>query len=217
MAVFVNSPADLEDIEVARFDDLHVQSSLLLFQNEEPGSPSSIHVSSLLAAIHMLVTGSFEQQANLQGMPNLYRIFSDPGFSIEALIKSWETQVSTLQAPVFDMRRVLPSFNLRRLGPLACITYQFTPLDIDSFDHSHEVLAINPTLATPEASNLYGSFHYMGLHLKTHFIILFKYTVPAVTSPLVGMAASIPKNNSKFYNCLRCCCNSLTYTYSCHS
>jgi hypothetical protein len=154
MAVSVNSLADPEDIEVARFDDLHVQSSLLLSRNEDPGSPSSIHVSSLLAAIHMLVTGSFEQQANLQGMPNLYRIFSNPGFSIEALVKSWETQVSTLQAPIFNMRRVLPSFNLRRLGPLACIAYQFTPLDINSFDHSCEVLAMNPTLATPEVGDL---------------------------------------------------------------
>jgi hypothetical protein len=66
MAVFGNSPANPKDMEVARFDDLHIQSSLLLFRNEGSGSPSSIHISSLLAAIHMLITGSLEQQANAQ-------------------------------------------------------------------------------------------------------------------------------------------------------
>jgi hypothetical protein len=173
----------LNTTEFARFDRLQIQPALLLSRGHGEDTPRSIHISTLLGSIASLLNSDFEQWINLQPSQNLFSTLCHLGSHIE-FDGDW-IQVSTLQAPVFDDSRHHCSYNYRRLGPLSSIVSHPTPLDLNHFNHAREVLAINPLLSksTPEVMALAHSFTYMGLHLETHFIIVFELVSPPSIFP----------------------------------
>lgn len=164
----------LKRTEFARFNKLQLQPALLLSRGHGEDTPRSIHISTLLASIGSLLNSDFEQWINLQASQNLFCALFHQISQTDS--KDDWIQVSTLQAPVFDDNRHHFSYNYRQLGPLSSIKPCLTLLDPNHFDHTREVLAINPLLSesTPEVMALAHSFTYMGLSLETHFIVVFE-------------------------------------------
>lgn len=166
-------------IETATFQNLSLQPCYLEHRSSSVlmDTPFSIHISSLLHAIHTIVCNDNGQKINLQAMPGLYQIFS--GLSqVSSFPNTW-ILVATSQAPVFDSRMLHCSHNYRRLGPLASIPASPTLLNTGKFEHTHEVLAVDPKLDIPEVQNLRACYDTMGLTLAKHFIIIFDY----ITTP----------------------------------
>jgi hypothetical protein len=187
-----------------------VQPALLLSRGHGEDTPRSIHISTLLDSIGSLLTSDIEQWINLQPSPNLFYALSHLGSQTD-----WDgdwIQVSTVQAPVFDDNRHHCSYNYRRLGPLSSIDSCPTPLDPNNFNHAREVLAINPLLSesTPEVMALAHSFTYMGLYLKTHFIIIFELISTSTIFPLYPIISGIQPTGIYFLYSDRCnvhsCC-----------
>jgi hypothetical protein len=166
----------LKRTEFARFNKLQIQPALLLSRGHGEDTPQSIHISTLLASIGSLLNSDFEQWINLQANQNLFCALFHQISQTDSNEDCQWIQVSTLQAPVFDDNRHHCSYNYRQLGPLSSIKPCPTLLDPNHFDHTREVLAINPLLSesTPEVMALAHSFTYMGLSLETHFIIVFE-------------------------------------------
>jgi len=175
---FLGSASSTNEPEVVRFDNLLLHPGLVI--SRRPG-PQSIHISTLLASIHSLLHTDLEQWTNLQLSPKLFQLFCQP--DLHPLPGADWIQVSTLQAPIFDRRWQHCSYNYRRLGPLSSIIFSPALLDPNHFDHAREVLAINPLLSVSEVHDLGHSLMCMGLHLETHFIVVFEHvSLPSLFS-----------------------------------